>query len=325
MISQNKDHYIVILSGGQGTRLWPLSTKAKPKQFLKINSHINLIEQTTTVFQKYFSKQNIFLVTTKNYQRIAHKYWKNLIVEPKKKNTALAIFYSTSKIYQKNKNAIITIIPSDHYYQNIDYNLSLIQKSQEYCQKNPQSIYLFGQKNTKPDKSFTYLVNKDQKIIKIVEKPSLKYSSILIKKGIISADTFTFSAKLLIDFIQEEKINLNYNTANPISFEKFLKTKKDKLALFSDKFEFIDLGEWKNVFDILPKDRNEIATNIKNIYQYKSVKSLIISENKKKIYGLVGCNNLAIIDTPQALLVCNMAHDLSYNVKNIVKQIHDKK
>lgn len=316
MTTLNNNHYLVVLSGGWGTRLWPLSSKEKPKQFLHINSNKTLIEQTVSTFQKIFKKNNIYLTTTKNYQKLSRQYWPNLIVEPKKRNTALAIFFATQKIFDQNKNAIITVVPSDHIYQKPNFNLNIIKKCQQNCQKHPQFIYLLGQKPQKPDKSFTYLINSDKKIKKIVEKPSLKYSEKLLNKSIISADIFTFSAKFLINLIVP---------IPPISIEKFLKTIKEKLSIYSDNFEFTDLGEWKNVFDIIPKDKDNLATNSKHLFNYKSVKSMVLTSDKDKTYGLVGINNLAIIDTPNALLICNMAHDLSYNVKNLVKKIHDKK
>lgn len=325
MTTLKNNHYLVILSGGWGTRLWPLSSKEKPKQFLHINSNLTLIEQTVFTFQKIFNKSNIYLTTTKNYQKLAHKYWHNLIIEPQKRNTALAIFLATKTIYEQNSKAIITIVPADHIYPKLNKNLIIIKNCQINCQKHPNFIYLLGQKPQKPDKSFTYLKNNDKKIIKIVEKPSLKYSQKLLNKSIISADSFTFSAKFLFGLIKEKNIDMNYNTAPPISFEKFLKTIKEKLSIYSDKFEFTDLGEWKNIFDIIPKDKNNIATNSKHLFNYKSNKSLILTGNKNKTYGLVGIDNLAIIDTPDALLICNMANDLSYNVKNLVKKIHEKK
>lgn len=324
MTTLNNNHYLIILSGGWGTRLWPLSTKEKPKQFLHINSSNCLVKQTIIAFEKIFKRNNIYLTTTKNYNKLARACWKNIIIEPKKKNTALAIFFACNKIVKENKNAIITIIPSDHIYKKVQQNLSIIKECQQYCQKHPNLIYLLGQKPQKADKSFTYLINSGKKIKKIIEKPSLKYSKHLLKKSILSADTFTFSAKFLSDLIKNNNIDLNYNTAKAISFEKFLKTIKEKLQIFSDQFEFTDLGEWKNIFDFLPKNKDAIATNSKHFFNYKSGKSLVLTGNKQKIYGLVGINNLAIIDTPYALLVCNLDHDLSYNVKNLVKKIHDK-
>jgi len=321
----DNNHYLIILSGGWGTRLWPLSTKEKPKQFLHINSNKSLVEQTINTYKNLFLTKNIYLTTTKNYQKIAHKNWHNLIVEPKKKNTALAIFLATQSIYKQNKNAIITIIPTDHIYPNPNINLSLIKKCQIHCQKNPNNIYLLGQKPKKSDKSYTYLVNNKDKIKKIIEKPSLEYSKKLLKKSIISADTFTFSANLLINIIKIQNIDTNYDTAPTISFEKFLKNNLDILSIYSQEFEFIDLGEWKNIFDIIPKDKNEIATNSKHFYNFKSSKSLLLTGNKHKTYGIVGLENIAIIDTPGELLICNLANDLSYNVKDLVKQIHEKK
>lgn len=320
-----KNHYLLILSGGWGTRLWPLSSKEKPKQFLHLFSKKTLIQERIETFKNLFLNKNIFLVTTKNYRQLAKKNWPNLILEPKKKNTALAIFFATQLIYKKNKNAIITIVPSDHLYQNPKENLLLIKKCQILCQKEPHQIYLLGQKPNKPDKSFTYLINQKKQIIKIVEKPSLKYSEKLLNKSIISADTFTFSANLIIDIIQKEKINTNYNTAKSISFEKFLKSNIDILSIYSDKFQFTDLGEWKNVYDLLPKDAQKISTNSQNYFNFSSSKSLILTSQKDKKYGTVGINNLAIIDTPSALLICNLDHDLSYNVKDLVKKIHESK
>ena len=118
-------HYILILCGGTGPRLWPLSRKHNPKQFLPIFSKDSVLEQTIKRAQRIVNTENIYIVSTDNYLKkiikIAQKFGltKNIIIEPDKKNTALAILYATTRIKQIDPNAIISTLPSDHYIKNI--------------------------------------------------------------------------------------------------------------------------------------------------------------------------------------------------------------
>ncbi|MFA6369287.1 MAG: sugar phosphate nucleotidyltransferase, partial [Candidatus Shapirobacteria bacterium] len=125
MADSSIKHYIFILCGGTGPRLWPLSRKSNPKQFLSLLDKDSILEQTIKRSQRVVDTQHIYIVSGQNYFnkiiKIAKNFnlTKNIIIEPEKKNTALAILYATIKIKQIDPNAIISTLPSDHYIKNI--------------------------------------------------------------------------------------------------------------------------------------------------------------------------------------------------------------
>ena len=114
-IKNNKNIYFVILAGGNGTRLWPLSKPNKPKQFIKVGTDKTLLDQAIDRVKSLVPKENIWIGTTKNHVKNIKKYVGekigNIVIEPGMRNTAPAILLSCLEIYKQNKDAIIIFLP----------------------------------------------------------------------------------------------------------------------------------------------------------------------------------------------------------------------
>ena len=122
---KNKNKYAVILVGGSGTRFWPKSREAAPKQFLKLVGGRPLFEQTLSRLKTEIPKENIIITTNKKYKAQVVKDLKalgvptsNILCEPDAKNTAPAILWAAVRIHQKNPDAIMSVFPSDHLIMN---------------------------------------------------------------------------------------------------------------------------------------------------------------------------------------------------------------
>lgn len=346
------NHFIIILSGGSGYRLWPFSRSQTPKQFLKLFNNKTLLEQTLIRAKKITSPKNIFVVSNFDYQDktlklIGNKIpTTNFIFEPIKKNTAMAIIYAINHIKKIDPTSTITTMPSDHYIKHLIKFKKTISKSIKLANKYHQ-IVTIGMKPTFANPSFGYILpqKKNQPFSKVslfIEKPSLEIAQTLVKKGALwnsSIHTFTISDILSeLQQIQPEYIELLntldsssnsskitkhvYKKSPDLSLDKLLAEKSQHLLVIPGTFQWNDVGEWNSIYRQLEKDKSGIATlnSDSEIFQIDSKNSLIVT-SKKKLVALVDINNLAIIDTPDCLLISSLSSDNSFKVKDIVSNI----
>lgn len=347
MVETTINHYIFILCGGTGPRLWPLSRKQNPKQFLSFFGKDSLLEQTIQRAGKVVDSKNIFIVSNDNYLqkiiKIAQKFSisKNIITEPEKKNTALAILYATTKIKQFDPEAIITTLPSDHYIKNINKFKNDLIKARNIA-NDYRKIVTIGIKPTSPNPAYGYikpknLVDNYYPVESFIEKPSTEIASKLIENNSCwNSGIYTFSVDTLINEFKElqpeyysiyEKLeqNLNqpqkikniYQQAPELAIDRAISEKSTKMAMIPASFDWSDVGEWGAIFTALSKgnDKN-ISLNSKTQILSTNSNNCLVSGTDKKLIGLVGVKNLAIIDTDDALLVCDL--DSSFNVRDLV-------
>jgi len=351
-MATTSSHFIVILSGGSGYRLWPLSRLQHPKQFLKLFKNKTLLEQTLNRAKKICSPKNIFIVSNSDYQDKTLKLIgnkipsSNFIFEPIKKNTAMAIIFAINHIKKIDPQATITTMPSDHYIKQVLKFKKIINKSVKLANEYHQ-IVTIGVKPTFANPSFGYILpqQKNQPFSKVglfMEKPSQEIAQNLVKKGALwnsSIHTFTIP-DILAEFqqIQPEyteilktldasednsKITNNVYKKSPnLSLDKLLAEKSQHLLVIPSNFGWNNVGEWNSIYRQLVKDSSGIAT-LSSDTQFLQIdsKNCLVSTSKNKIIGLIDVNNLAIIDTPDGLLVCNLASDNGFKVKEIVSQL----
>ncbi|MDD4937825.1 MAG: sugar phosphate nucleotidyltransferase [Candidatus Shapirobacteria bacterium] len=349
------NHYFVILCGGTGPRLWPLSRANHPKQFLSLFGKKTLLEQTLDRAKKVCPSKNIFIVSNQKYKEKLEKLIKNkipqqnFIYEPAKKNTAMAIILTLSHIYQTDPNAIITTSAADQYIKkNLKFKKT-VNKAYVLAQKYP-NIITIGIKATWPNPSFGYIVPQQKSsqysnVSFFIEKPDKDTAEKLIKKNSfwnsdihtfnintmieefkkIQPEYFEFFEKLIKNPSQKEIENIYHKSPN-LNINQAISEKSKNMMVIPAEFDWSDVGEWKSIYNQLEKNINGIA-QLDSTTQYLEVnsKNCLISAPKDKMIGLVDVNNLAIIDTPDALLICNIAHDGSSRVREIVSQIVKKK
>lgn len=348
MVKKTTTHFVVILCGGTGPRLWPLSRVDHPKQFLNIFSENSLLKDTFLRAKRIVPRENIFIVTNNKYTNLIKNNLKgqidtkNILSEPQKKNTAMAILYASAIIGQKCPDATITTFPSDHFIGQLTKFDHDIKKS--YLLAQNKVIVTFGIKPNSPSPSFGYIqVNSKNQVIQFFEKPNVSDAQKLIQKNNCywNSGIYTFRIDTLIDeFKQYSKeyvplynkiieypnqpkiVSKIYSLSPSLAIDVAISEKSKRMVLIPTTFSWNDIGEWKSIYQELPKNNNNIATLPKNVkYLEVNSKNCLISANSNKMIGLVDVNNLAIVDTPDALLICNIANDGSFHVRDLVTKI----
>lgn len=348
MVNKTTAHYIVILCGGTGPRLWPLSRVDHPKQFLNIFSENSLIKETFLRAKRIVPTENIFIVTNSRYYTLIKTNLKNLVktqnilCEPQKKNTAMAILYATAVIKQKNPNATITTFPSDHFISLLSKFDQDIKKS--YTLAQDKVIVTFGIKPNSPSPSFGYIqTNSQNHVLQFIEKPNVALAQKLIQKNNCywNSGIYTFNINTLIDefklhskeylplfnklpegFNHPRILEKIYSLSPSLAIDVAISEKSKNVVLIPASFNWNDIGEWKSIYQELPKTGNNFALLPKDVkFLEVNSKNCLISSDPKKIIGLVDVNNLAIIDTKDALLVCNITNEGSFHVRDLVSKI----
>lgn len=340
----NHNHYVLIMCGGSGPRLWPLSRSGFPKQFLTLFGPRSLFQETVDRFLDFLPATNIFIITQRKYLNEVTRQIKGqlprrqIILEPAKKNTLMAAAYGTAWLYKKFGPVTVTLAPSDHHLSKLSLFQKQIKLSADLA-RNSESIITIGITPRFPNPGFGYLLPGPSCpgfyiVNKFIEKPPVSEAKILMgKKALWNSGIYTFTSATLFSEMKLHApghlrlINHFLNGTRPaadiylrvkkISIDKALSEKSSRLLTIPASFTWSDVGEWPSVWDNLPQDQNHHAALSPNT-RYLSVNSqnCLVSAPPNKLIGLVGVDHLSVIDTPDALLVGNFQD--SYNVRELV-------
>jgi mannose-1-phosphate guanylyltransferase/mannose-6-phosphate isomerase len=342
---------VMILAGGSGTRLWPLSRSAFPKQFLKIGSDESLLQKTALRSLKNVDKDEVVVIANKQYSfhirnqllELGIDYPDNILLEPAGRNTAPAIALAAAFAKDKlecSDDEVIFICPSDHLISPEDKFSSYVTKAEVLAKAG--HIVTFGVNPNKPETGYGY-IKQGQEIAEIeadieayqvdsfVEKPNLETAKKYLLEGgyFFNSGMFAFTIKTIYDELKHHApdifalINEGYDKA----FEKFLEMpsisidyaimeKSDKVAVLPLNVIWSDVGSWDSFFEVHPKDENN-NVKIGRVSNINTSNCLIIGENRH--ISTIGLENVVVIDTPDALLISN--RNESQKVKEIVEQL----
>ena len=339
--------YSVILAGGSGSRLWPLSRELYPKQLLNIQNKESLLQETFKRVLELTPAKNIISVTnTKHcanvkYQLSSIENNSIVISEPIAKNTASAIALAVKYVIDKEKSEdeIILVVPSDHKIKDVEK----FKKSIEDGEKLAEQGYLvtFGVKPSYAETGFGYIKIDDKfdlgyKVKSFVEKPDDKTAKEYFSKseyywnsGIFMFKVSTFMKELKeyasniysvinkIDFNETDNVPYNEFEKLPyISFDYAVLEHSKNIAMAELKSDWLDVGSWKSIYDVSKKD---IDGNVKvgHILDMGSKNSLMYSSSK--LVATVGLEDTVIVETEDAILACKK--DKVQDVKKIFETL----
>ena len=190
--------YCVIMAGGSGTRFWPMSRTAKPKQFLDVaDTGKTFIRQTFERFSKIVPQENILVVTGERYRDIVMEQLpeldsRNLLLEPYSRNTAPCIAYATYTLLQRNPEAHMVVTPSDHIIEDDGLFVETVGKAFEYVSENDVLMTL-GVVPTRPDTNYgyiqasggteSYMQSEPMQVKTFTEKPDKELAQVFIDTG----------------------------------------------------------------------------------------------------------------------------------------------
>jgi len=351
-MSQNTKIIPVILSGGSGSRLWPLSRKHHPKQYLNLAGNNTLLQETILRLNGLKNIDNPIIICNVEHRFLVAEQCKKIdirnptiILEPVGKNTAPAILAAALHVAKKSSNAILLVLPADHIIQDIKAFHKAIKVALNHALKG--KLATFGVVLTHPDTGYGYIksaqsnINGAYKVDHFVEKPDLKTAQQYFEQDnyLWNSGMFMFQAKKFIDelsihspemlkpvqgainnathdldFIRLEKESFKLSPSNSVDYA--LMENSQNAIVVPLKAKWCDIGSWNALYDIGEKDQNNNVIQGDVIVE-KTTDSYIYA--KHHLVAIIGLNNLVVIDTPNATLISS--RDKTHEVKKIIGKL----
>jgi len=352
-------NYIVIMAGGQGTRLWPMSRKNKPKQLQKLVSEKTLIQETLERCLKLVDKKNIYISTTPSYldeikTQLPEIPESNYIIEPSSRNTFASLCFIVLKIKSVDPDAVIAAIPSDHLVRDTEAFVRVFEATFKAAAKFPEKLITIGINPTKAETGLGYIKMGKQveeidgekvfAIDKFVEKPDLKTAQTYLQSWEYLWNTAYYFATIkgIIDWVRAMRPK-TFSTMKKL--EKLLKeeTSNGNKAEISDTYNKIAEEQVANVVSENPQktlvvpaamDWSDIGDwgSLHDVLSDSFSSSIISrghhidhnSENclvyaNNKMIATLGLKDVIVIDSPDVLLVANKHK--TQDIKKILERL----
>jgi mannose-1-phosphate guanylyltransferase len=349
------------MAGGVGSRFWPMSKTAKPKQFLDVlGTGETLLQNTAHRFSKVCSPEHIYVVTSEQYKDLVAEQLpkipqENILLEPARKNTAPCVAYASYKIHKKNPNAVTIVAPSDHLITKEDVFLKAVKACYSKA-KAEDCLLTIGIKPTRPDTGYGYIQfvespdkEKDTRIKKVktfTEKPDAEMAKFFMKSGdfLWNAGIFIWSTKSIINAIEHHEPELAalfrddknvygtkqemdfirnaYVSCKNISIDYAVMERATNVYVRASIIGWSDLGTWGSLYEHIKHDKNQNAVVGKNTMLYDT-KNCIINVPKDKLVLIQGLEDYIVVESDGLLLICKKQDE--QQIRNFVNDVKVQK
>lgn len=345
--------YPVAMAGGKGTRFWPLSREKYPKQYLKLAGERSLLQDTLMRLRDIARKGSVHIVTTEAQRDLVN--WQarevlssekdfSTVVEPEGKNTAPAIALMAFKLMKKDKDALLLVLPSDHFIRDVPPFEEAVEQAAALAAKG--RIVTFGITPSRPETGFGYikagrsLGGGAYNVSQFVEKPDLKTARKYLKQGGFywNSGMFLFRAKDMVEELkrympatykafQAIKKNLNgksemkalkaaYGKVDEESIDYGIMERTKRVAVIKTDFHWSDIGSWNALEEVINPDRDGNVME-GNVVSLDSTGSIFYTDDK--LLGAVGLKDMVVVNTSDATLI--IPKDRVQEVKALVSEL----
>ena len=336
--------HVVILAGGGGTRLWPLSRPDTPKQFLPLLSQYSLLQKTLLRLEGSIPPERVWIVTGTEHQPLVRAHLSQLpnfangtvqiVTEPVGRNTAAAIGLAAVHLQHIDPEAIMLVLPADHWIEQDREFVSLVHKSLGWAEKG--FLVTFGIVPSRPETGYGYIQRGQRgvrlsqesqayQVERFVEKPPLA-----LAKEYAASDSYYWNAGIFLwqaaTIMQEittylpslasalQEISLSFHSGNTamtlgalyphlqsISIDSGVLEKSSRLVVVPADIGWSDIGEWTAIHRLSSQDEQGNAVHGQTLV-VESKNSFIYSSHRP--IAAIGLSNLVIVEAEDAVLVC---------------------
>lgn len=338
----NENYFAVIMAGGGGTRLWPLSRQSRPKQMLRLGSDRTMFQMAIDRLDGLFTADRILVVTVSEQvnelqQQCPSIPAQNYLIEPLPRGTASVVGYAALALQNRDSNAIMAILTADHFIQDVQDFQQLLLGAYELAKTG--KLVTLGIQPGYPATGYGYIERGDAfgsyrgkpafKVLKFKEKPNEELAAEFVRRGdhywnsgmfIWQTDKIMleFSRQMPELFLQLEEISRAWNTAarteviqriwptiQPQTIDYgIMENAKDVCVLQAENLGWNDVGSWESLFDVIPPDeQGNIILGARHI-GLGSSSMLVSSETGERLITTIGLRDLIVVDTGDVVLIC---------------------
>jgi mannose-1-phosphate guanylyltransferase len=354
---KTNDLFLVIIAGGSGTRFWPKSTSKKPKQLLAFGKQEKgqkvktLIEQTVERFEGWVPQENRWILTTEGLkaemESIALRA--TILAEPQGRNTAPCIYWAARKIAEINPQAVMMVMPSDHYIADQHAFLSVL-KCAEVRARHYHELVTLGIKPSRPETGYGYLKAKERladsgsshelrKVEAFVEKPNLEKAKEFVGSGsyLWNGGMFVWKAQVILDafdqFMPEMKrawdeargdVIQAYPSLTATSIDFGVMEKANNVVTYPLVCGWDDLGSWTSLETLAGKLNLVDQGNTVNQGDLVALDSIgNIVDTPGRVVAALGVHDLIIVEQGEVILIAQK--DRAQEIRQLVEQIKQKR
>jgi len=349
--------YAVIMAGGGGTRLWPISRKEKPKQLLPLLGKETLFQSTIARLENLFPPERILIVTVAEQAREMQKQVpsipaENYLIEPAPRGTASVVALAAAVLQKRDPQAIMAIQTADHYIRNKDLFHYLIRAAFEVAENS--YLVTLGISPTYPSTGYGYIqqgetLNGNYRypvyaVKRFKEKPDEATAQQLLRSGDHSWNSgmFVWRVDAILAEIEKQMPEL-FKAVSKIAAawgtpqqDKVLRScwsdlksqtidygvmeKAERVAVLpAGGLGWSDVGSWDSLFDVLFPDMNgNVATNGQHL-AVDTNNTLIYTRNDERLVVTIGLDDMVVVDAGDVLMICKV--DQSQKVKDVVEHL----
>lgn len=342
------------MAGGSGTRFWPRSKTAKPKQYLNIFGDDSLLQSTIKRFSTFTEAENIYIVSGKSQATVLEEQTpmlpeNNLIYEPVGKNTLPCIGLAAMFAEKENADGIMVVSPSDHLIENDELFKDTVLAAAKIADEK-DGIVTIGITPTYPATGYGYVQTAENitgsekinqfKVERFVEKPNESTATEYLKQGGFywNSGLFVFKISVFLDAVKkfapelyadlrkiqtdlgnpsfEQTLDTIYRSVESISVDYGIMEHAKNIYLVEGNFHWNDLGSWESVYLADEKDENGNAGSGESIF-LDTKNSYVYSE--KGLVAVVGLEDVIVVQDGDTTLVCKREN--AEDIKKIVDQL----
>ncbi|MBR4808921.1 MAG: mannose-1-phosphate guanylyltransferase [Bacteroidales bacterium] len=338
----NSHYYCVIMAGGLGSRIWPVSRQARPKQFLEMAfSGVSFLKMAYRRVHGLVPEDNIIVVSLERYRELVFKELptlpeRNLLLEPFNRNTASCIAYATYAILKRDPQAVVLVTPADQVINDVDDFRRTILKGLDYASGHDELVTL-GILPTRPDTNFGYIQadgpmmdDRPVRVKTFTEKPEKEIAQAFIDSGefLWNAGIFIWKASVIASELQEqapevaaqwrewdkyistplekEYLREIYPGMPRISIDYAVMEKSERVMAIPSFFDWADLGSWESLYEyfaVRDSKGNSSRTRGKFLSRDNSG-TIVLSPHKGKLVAVKGLTDYMVLDLDDVLLIC---------------------
>jgi len=347
--------YAVIMAGGGGTRLWPVSRKERPKQLLPLIGQETLFQSTVKRLENLFPPDRILVVTVEEQAREMRLQApeipeENYLIESSPRGTASVVGFAAAVLHKRDKDATMAILPSDHFIRNRDLFHYLLNAAFDVAENG--YLVTLGITPTQPSTAYGYIqqgqpLNGQYKyptynVKRFIEKPDENAAQQLLRTGDHSWNSgmFIWRADTILNEIdnqmpelgaalknissawgtesQAEVLNENWRDLKVETVDYGIMEKAERVAVLpAGGLGWSDVGMWSSLFEVLLPDMNgNIATNSSLHLAHETHNTLVYGDSNERLIVTIGVDDMVIVDTGDVLMICKS--DQSQKVRDVV-------